>query len=416
MRELHSIEAERATLASMTMSRTAHDGCRAMLAPDDFYNPACKTVFEAIHKRECGPAGFDLVALREALGESGLKRLPDGDGFLLDISIELPSWSNWERYAGIVLERAFLRRTFAWARDLARAVQDEEKGTEEVRAMLASTPEAPHGSSVPLIHLGDVKAEGGDTGVSTGFAQLDAAIGTKGYPDGQMTVVRAYHKGGKSTFMVSSYVAAASAGRRVLYATFADLSAEQIKRRVMKNLIGWSKRPQSDILTQIEFDKADERISLEWDAYLYDGSTNAKGNSVEAFGAWLRTHHRQKPFDLVFLDYAQKLRSQDRRRMSRLEEAEECSDYVQRLAAKLKIPIVVGSQTTDGKEGEKSITKGSRAWEEDAGWVLSLAREKAGEDGNADVKCVIEYSRFGPQDIEERLRWNAERLKIESGA
>jgi len=221
-----------------------------------------------------------------------------------------------------------------------------------------------------------------------------------------MTVVSAYHKGGKTTFMLCSFVEQLAQGHKCLFATFADLGKEDLKSRMLRYLCGWGKRPDLDSVAR-EFDNAQYQIEAEFAGFVYDASTLETGDDFETFTGWFKSEHSKSPFGCVFLDYAQKITSADRRAIGDLAMAQTVSRKICRLAAQTGVAFVVGSQITEGnqREGRKAMTKGSRVWEEDAGWVLRIER---GVENERMVE--VAYSRFGKQGKKIPFRFDEKRL------
>jgi replicative DNA helicase len=257
---------------------------------------------------------------------------------------------------------------------------------------------------VPFNHFKDISVIGEDKGVTTGFPELDERITTKGYPSGQMTIIEGYHKSGKSTLMISSYLRMAEAGLKVLYATFSDLSAQQIKRRMLRSLCGFVDRPRSDYLAQ-QFDYACRQLEDVWDVWVYDASDLDTGNDIETFCAWFKAKHSKIGFDAVFMDYAQEI--QTRKKTHNEEERQrEIATQIRVLASKTGVATIVGSQVTPGQGTNKTISKGSRAWEEKAGWVLLISEDR--------TNIGLEWSRFGGDRCKIPIRWNSRYLRFES--
>jgi len=255
---------------------------------------------------------------------------------------------------------------------------------------------------MPLLHISEVDDSVSDQGVTTGFRGLDAKISTVGYPSGQLTTVSAYHKGGKSSFMLGSALAQAdSAGLCVLYATFADLNARNIRRRLKRALCGFA-RPPGNFDALQAYDRAVNELDLSG-FWLFDATAFDAKPSVEVFCEWVRSS--PKRFDCVFVDYAQELVTDAKGCYGQNDEQTKCASALGWLAAKEYIPVVVGSQLTPGKDGGATITKGSRSWEEKSGWVLRIPDDKSSVE--------IPYSRFGPQKVSIGMRWNEEKLMFE---
>jgi len=410
IRANYSIEAEMATLGSMICSYDAAcDAVASSLRAEHFFRPAHRTMFSVLKMMTeleipIDPTNFEIeMSHRGALESIGgpeylykCVEFIDGPSGVLYCAMRVKQ--NWQR-----------RQIHEAAMDLARLCTDPDRTLEEVLATVSSMGDSDACMSrrTPFMALGDIDTGEDDSGVSTGFEALDGAISTNGYPRGQMSVVRAYHKGGKSAFMVSSFIRLAKAGYRVGYATFADLNAKQLKRRVMKSETGWGKYPDSAHF-QTDYDLATTDIKENWEAFVYDASKQESGSDVETFTAWLTATHKKKPFDAFFVDYAQEISSSDKKATTEVSEQNIVASKMNRCAAKNDLAIIVGSQITEGQNGEKAKTKYSRAWEEKAGWVLTLKRED-----ETKLNVEITYSRFGKQDVSFGMTWNGARVRVE---
>lgn len=402
-----NIECEMALLGSMLLSpKVAAPLCESMNI-GDFWVPAHQCIFRAMKVLESQGSAIDFVTVRSELVSRGELKDIGGENYLLEVADYVPSPSNAQHYAAVVLECSTRRAYQREAAAFAKLTADPDLSIDILRIKAEAIVNARTRAKDLSIHLGDVpEDEAKAEGVSTGFAVLDVAISTRGYPKGQMTIIRADHKGGKTMFMLSSAVHAARNASRVLYATFADLNKAQLKSRIMRNLTGWSRRPMTEPNIST-YEESREEISREWEFRVYDAASMESGSDVETFCAWLRAEHDRKPIDYVFVDYAQELRSCDRRITNEVGEQNMIAHKMSRLAAQTGLPIIVGSQVTRGREGEKTKTKYSRAWEEKAGWVLTIDRDET------VVGIEISYSRFGRQGVTVNLRFNESNLRFE---
>lgn len=367
-----------------------------------FANPAARTVFGAVRDVSRSGRMPDPIAVRQRLADLGMIDRIGGDDMFAEI---MQACSSASMVPGLIetLRPLHVRRKVREISDWLRKVSDRDDLTPgEIASRLAECAAMAIGANgAPVTGIGQVDHDGDDVGVMSGFPGLDGLMSTSGYPSGQLSVVSAYHKGGKTTFKLSSAVKQLQDGRRVLWATFADLNARQLKRRILRNLCGWSKRPYS-LDAAADYDQA-----LGWlntaPLDVYDATALSSGFDVDTFATWLRANHDRAGYECVFVDYAQKLRATNAK--NRFAEGDYCSEVMARLAAQIGVPIVVGSQITPGGKDGETKTKNSRAWEEDAGLVIRLKRE------GSIVECEVPFSRFGPSG-EFALRWDGERLRM----
>jgi hypothetical protein len=145
------------------------------------------------------------------------------------------------------------------------------------------------------------------------------------------------------------------------------------------------------------------------------------GYDVETFAAWFRTKHTKQPYDLVFVDYAQELRSRSKMVTSELSEARECASVLTKMAGLAIVPVVVGSQVTIGQNGAKDITKGSRIWEEKGGSIIRVRRFDPDKDkdkipqeyqGLANASAEVQKNRFGFRNKTVWLEWCDKHLRF----
>jgi replicative DNA helicase len=392
-------------LGSMILEPSAIVLAERRLEASDFFRPAHQTIFMACR----GLAeGLDLVTLKHELESEGRLAACGGEDYLVQLAEFVPSVANIEFYAGIVKEKSERRRTVSDAKKLI-TLAEGEAGIEEVRAARSSLTEAFPGG-VAVVPFGEVEHDSEDRGVPTFIPALNRMMATGGWPSEQVSVSSAYHKGGKSTFMLTDFIHAAELSEKVLYATFADLSAKQLKRRLIKALCGWKKRPVSGDLGRL-YDNAIFTIDC-WDAFVYDASAMEDGDDLESFCAWVRAEGRERPFSRIYVDYAQELTSRKVLPTDEYGTAAVCAKALAKLARQTGAAVIVGSQITDGSSaaGTRTKTKGSRRWEEIAGLVLRIQRE------GALATIQVPFSRFGicGPEVSVGCRWSPERLRFEA--
>ena len=389
---LANLEAEMAVLGSIfwAMSLKRVEGA---LEPSDFWSPAHATIFKAMMELHKKGSKIDLVILQDFLGKHRVEEVGGWD-YLAQCMESVPTASNLLFYAEIVKNRAKRRRLHKWFSDGAKLAQNPDKSDEEIFAYSTSMPKEAATKAVLIRHVADVEVgDGGDRGIPTGIEALDSTISTGGAPLGQISAVRAYHKTGKSCALIQFAMSAAEADLHVVYATFADLSAQQVKRRMLKNLCGFMTRP-SNLIDNENFDLANITLNC-YNLEIYDASQSDEtesGNTVEAFVSWVSALHSEKKIGLICCDYWQEVMSTNMR-FNEIERLNHTASVLRRLAGRLGCPIYVGSQVTEGntKSGSKTITKGSRKLEEVAGWVITI--EQADSPGDFHIENT--FSRFG---------------------
>jgi len=405
---LYDQQAEMSVLGAMMHNNEAGDTALAMLQPNDFMIPAHQVIFNAMCWLRDREMPIDMLTVRTELRDKKSRfgnELEEVGGvdYLVTILDEPPVISHCEQYCRIIKGLSEKRSIVGAAKEiLARA---EDATADELRAYVEGLNFT--SASVPkmrrLYHFRGGKRSRGV--ITTGYPKLDAFNHERkgGYMAGQLVLIEAYHKTGKTTFALNSAMRILKEGFRVCYATFADLTGEDVDAKLMYYLCGWSHEPDSDSLLAT-FRECQDYLD-ELDLMVYDVAGLDSGCNVESFIATFKAEHNKKPFDILFCDYAQEISTSEKTH-SRTEEQRIVANKLRLLAAWADIPVVVGSQITEGKEGERDRSKDSRAWEEKAGWVLRLKRE-AGEKTRTLVQSPI--SRFGGSGLETVMDYEISR-------
>jgi len=376
------IEAEQ-VLIGATMRKGSADG--VPIQPQDFQRHAHQLIWRAMQAHHA----CDIVLVANTLGND-LNEV-GGREYLLTCFESAVGPSQVSIYAPIIRQHAEKRALIQAASRIANS--DDDATPDEIRAQMEAALLAAPSQSPPVVNIADIRPFGKRRGICTGWAGLDACVQTGGYAIGQQTVVSAYTKTGKSVFMLQSALHVAQKIGRVLYATFADLDRDDIKRRWMMMFAGVREPdPFDDALESLD------KIPLD----VYDAAELTSGSDVETFCAVVRAEHAKSPLVAVYVDYAGKLSTRDKRATSEYMTHTICSGQLSRLAAATHLPIIVGSQITEGGKEGRDTTKSSRAWEENAGWVIRLKRDEGSDQ--TEVRSV--YSRFGGSGNRVWFKWD----------
>jgi len=206
------LAAEQAVLGGMLLSKDAIADVLERLRPGDFYRPANQNVYDAILDLYGRGEPADAVTVAAELDRRGLLRRIGGAPYLHTLISTVPTAANAGYYAGIVAEKALLRRLVEAG---TRVVQYGYAGAEgadvaEVvdRAQAEIYDVAERRMSEDFVALEDllqptmdeidaIASSGGVSGgVPTGFTELDEV--TNGLHPGQMIIVAARPGVGKA--------------------------------------------------------------------------------------------------------------------------------------------------------------------------------------------------------------------------
>jgi replicative DNA helicase len=204
--------AEQAVLGGMLLSKDAIADVLERLRPSDFYRPAHQNVYDSILDLYGRGEPADAVTVAAELDRRGLLRRIGGAPYLHTLISTVPTAANAGFYAGIVAEKALLRRLVEAG---TRVVQYGYAGAEgadvtEVvdRAQAEIYDVTDRRMSEDFVALEDllqptmdeidaIASQGGlARGVPTGFVELDEV--TNGLHPGQMIIIAARPGVGKA--------------------------------------------------------------------------------------------------------------------------------------------------------------------------------------------------------------------------
>jgi replicative DNA helicase len=204
--------AEQAVLGGMLLSKDAIADVLERLRPGDFYRPAHQNVYDAILDLYARGEPADAVTVAAELDRRGLLRRIGGAPYLHTLISTVPTAANAGYYAGIVAEKALLRRLVEAG---TRVVQYGYAGAEGAdvneivdRAQSEIYDVTERRTTEDFVPLEDllqptmdeidaIASQGGlARGVPTGFVELDEV--TNGLHPGQMIIIAARPGVGKA--------------------------------------------------------------------------------------------------------------------------------------------------------------------------------------------------------------------------
>ncbi|SON59725.1 Replicative DNA helicase [Mycobacterium simulans] len=206
------LAAEQSVLGGMLLSKDAIADVLERLRPGDFYKPAHQNVYDAILDLYGRGEPADAVTVAAELDRRGLLRRIGGAPYLHTLISTVPTAANAGYYAGIVAEKALLRRLVeagtrvvqygyagAEGADVAEIVDRAQAEIYDVADRRLSEDFVPLEDLLqPTMDEIDAIASNGGLarGVPTGFTELDEV--TNGLHPGQMIIVAARPGVGKA--------------------------------------------------------------------------------------------------------------------------------------------------------------------------------------------------------------------------
>ncbi|HUG51373.1 MAG TPA: replicative DNA helicase, partial [Terrimesophilobacter sp.] len=207
----HDLLAEQSAIGGMLLSKDAVADVVESVRGVDFYIPKHEIIFDAILTLYSHGEPTDVIAVTDELTKSGEISRAGGAEYLHTLTGLVPTAANAGFYAGIVAEKAVLRRLVEAG---TRIVQMGYASEGEVVDLVNNAQAEIYGVTggvdaedfVPLTTavttaIDEIEAakgrDGQMTGVPTGFAELDEL--TNGLHAGQLIIVAARPALGKST-------------------------------------------------------------------------------------------------------------------------------------------------------------------------------------------------------------------------
>ena len=407
--------AEQSVLGAMMISKDAIADVAEVLRGADFYRPSHETIHNAIIDLYGRGEPADMVTVANELQRQGELQRVGGAPYLHTITSSVPIAANASYYAGIVREKAILRRLvdagtrivqfgYAGEGDVDDLVDQAQAEVYQVTDKRNSEDYAPLSEIMDGV-LDEIEAignrEAGLYGVPTGFADLDDL--TNGLHAGQMIIVAARPAVGKSTIALD-LCRAASIHNNLTSVFF---SLEMTKSEItMRLLSAEAKVPLNHIrngqLSEDDWTKLARKMGEVSSAPVFiDDSPNMTMMEIRAKARRLKQRHDLR---LVVIDYMQ-LMTSGKKVESRQLEVSEFSRQIKLLAKELEVPIIALSQLNRGPEQRSdkrpmlSDLRESGSLEQDADMVILLHREDLYErestrPGEADL--IVAKHRNGP--------------------
>lgn len=420
-----NLDAERSVLGGVILRNDALNDIE-FLSPEDFYDPKHREVFAAIKALEAKSRPMDPVTLEEQLESAGKLAAVGGLSFLAELANAVPTAENIRHYAEIVRDKAMARRLIATASEIvARGFNDpgevKEYLDEAERAIFEVTQRKDRGGprSVKEV-LHEVfrsfdrrfSAEGGVTGVPTGFYELDQM--TAGLQPSDLVILAARPSMGKTSLAMSIVQNAALDFGYPAIVFSLEMGATQLAERMLCS----EARIDSSALRRGQLQRQDmanltvaaDRISKA--PILIDDTPSPTVNELRARCRRWRSQEelfRDKPFGLVMIDYLQLMKgSGSSKNANREQEISEISRGLKALAKEIHCPVLALSQLSrkcDDRTDKRpmlSDLRESGAIEQDADMIMFIyreeayAKEKTPEDKKGIAEVIIGKQRNGP--------------------
>jgi replicative DNA helicase len=402
----HNLEAERSVLGAILVHHAAYEIAEPIVRPEDFYRDAHRRIFSALTtliNRNIAP---DFVTLKEELARLGELDEVGGPAYIAGLADGIPRATNVTYYAGIVREKAALRRIIYAANKVLIDAYAAEEPSEDIvsnaeRALVdvaAGTRDSQQKSLKDTTNERFTAIEwrhqhkGQLRGIDSGYDSInDLTLGWRG---GDLVIIAARTSIGKTTFTTNTAVHAALKGKRV--ATFSlEMTREQLEDRILSSLSGVDcSRIQSGVLGERDFTRL--APALEEMARMDFIINDRAGQTIIDIRRACRRIRSEGGLDLVVIDYVQLVPgSTNRRGATRTEEVTDIANRAKELAREMNVPVFLLSQLkrTEGRPRVDDLRE-SGGLEQAADLVGLLHRKDARASGPTEF--IMGKQRNGP--------------------
>ena len=416
----HSVDAERTLLGAILLDPDRLIDVSATVRPADFFDPIYRLIFSAMCRLQEAHTPVDFVTVSTALAQEADFQAIGGSAFLAELTQNVPTTSNADRYATIVGEKALHRKLMEVGSQITMLGKDEQLPALDAleRAEQSLLQLSRHTTDRKPQHIADIGEESyrryaelhaADDkerlfGLRTGFRDLDRML--TGLQAGHLMIVAARPGMGKTSFALDLARQVASKQRKNVAVFSLEMSKQELMDRIIAGFLGveaWKLKKGE--LTQDDFQKLGTLFDGLKDHPLYiddDADTTISNLRSKA-----RRQQMECGLDLLIIDYLQLIEVTDRVASgeNRTQQVSYISRSLKNLARELACPIIALSQLSRSVEQRNppipilSDLRESGSIEQDADTVLMLYRDDAynedsSEPGTTDL--YIRKNRNGP--------------------
>jgi replicative DNA helicase len=414
----HSVEAEQAVLGGLMLAGNAWEQIADKLVEEDFYRYDHRLIFRAAVNLNERNQPVDVVTLNDWLDAQNLSTDSGGAGYLLDLANNTPSAANIVAYAQIVREKSVLRQLIDIGTDIAgNGFNPEGRESRELlewaEQQVFRIAEQGGRNRSGFLRVQEVlkdvfrgleergSLEGGITGTSTGFTDLDEQ--TSGLQKSDLIIVAGRPSMGKTSFAmnIAEYVALKT--KRAVAVFSMEMSGVQLLNRMLCSLGKINQqRFRNGSLDDQEWYRLTSTAALLNESKIFIDETPAL--SPAEVRARCRRLKREHDVSMVVVDYLQLMQVPGTKE-NRTNEISEISRGLKALAKELNVPVIALSQLnrkleerTD-KRPVMADLRESGAIEQDADLILFIYRDEvyhkdSAHKGKAEI--IIAKQRNGP--------------------
>lgn len=412
--------AEGSALGSVMLSAVVADDVFGSVRPQDFYLPRNRLVADAMLSLLRQGQPVDVVAVSKLLGERGDLSRAGGAEYLHELCGLVVTPVNAGFHARVVVELAQRRRLYEAGLRISQMGASSEgeirdlvdRASRELDAVtVLGTPELVMLSEALLVTVQSMTA-GAARVIPSPWRSLNANLGG-GFRGGWLYVVGARPSIGKTA--IGLQIALAMAKHGSVGISSLEMSAPELHVRAMAQGAGVSfGRLTANRVTGPDWEQVARWRAVTPLPVLID---DRAGVSVFDIGSFARKLRRRHGMAGLVIDYLQ-LVSDDRSKLSRVQQITDATRALKILARDLDIPVVLLSQLNRDVEHrtirkpQLSDLRDSGSIEQDADVVLLLHREpdpKTAQPGDV-MTIFLAKNRQGRTGVVD-LIWDGEHVR-----
>lgn len=344
-------EAERALLGAMLLSPAVLPSIRGSLRVEHFASPAHRRIYAAVVALHDVGEEVELLTLRRQLETSGELVAVGGLDALSALLDEVPTAANASAHVRLVIESSRLRRLATLGQSLGDAVRtragtSEELLAQHLDALMAETYQRSDRGfkrvrSLDVLEAIERRAQCEPDGIPTGFRECDRF--TAGFQRGELVVVGAVPKCGKSTFTAQIALQVALGGHGGSAIVSAEMPRKALVERMLSALAGVpGHRLQRGELSPPEWRRVlDAQTRLDSAPVWIDDEALPELRDVTQRVLALKAQHPE--LALVVVDYLQLVQHRLKGRRGD-EEIEAVANGLKRLADRAEVVVLAPSQ------------------------------------------------------------------------
>jgi replicative DNA helicase len=411
-----SEDAEQAVLSAMLLDADAIMRASEIVEADMFYREGHRRIFRAMLSITERGAVVDVLTLADELERRGELAGSGGKEYLGILVDAVPTAANVEFHAGIVREKALLRRVIETSTDLiGEAFEGRLTAVdlldEAERRVLALSQNTGGDRAVrlkellwPAMERIEERQRGGQemTGVPSGFTDLDEM--TNGFQPGDLVIIAARPSMGKTSFAMNIALNAALDAKKKVLIFSLEMNKDSLVQRLLTSEARVdAQRLRKAALRDDDFVRLARAAGLLGQAELMiDDASNIGMMDIRSRARRVKS---ETGLDMIVVDYLQFIQEPPGAE-SRVQAVSQISRLLKALAKELEVPVLALSQLSRSTEQRTGESRGrpqladlrdSGAIEQDADLVMGIFRPEVyalKEEGNNGAPAQI------PQNID----------------